>query len=236
MGYAAANTDLLCRNSKVGYALGSVASLFSADLRTFHEADWREVIKLILRHEEASGKREALRHRLARRDQQFALDIDSSQLNYFYLSELTKLFPASKFVLTLREPYAWLDSLINHQLARGNPSLEWRRLRDFRFAQNHTEHPAEENALKARGLYTLDGYLSYWKKHNQDVIRAVPPEKLLVVRTDQISHRADDIARFVGLPQKNEQAKIDRSHAFKALKKFGVLGELEPEYLAEKIR
>lgn len=217
----------------------SIASLFSDDLRTFHEADWREVIPLILAADEAGGERSALRHRLVKRDRQFALDIDSSQLNYFYLPELLELFPGSKFVLTIREPYSWLDSLINHQLARGTPPPEWRRLRDFRFARDYAEHPPEEAALKARGLYTLDGYLSYWRRHNQDVIRLVPPEKLLVVRTDQISGRADDIARFVGLPQQStQQSKTasDKSHSFKALKKFGVLGELEPEYLARKIR
>ena len=221
----------------------SLASLFSDELRTFHEADWQAVIKLILASAETGGERRALRRRLLERDRQFALDIDSSQLNYFYLPELLELFPNSKFVLTIREPRSWLDSLINHQLARGTPPPEWRRLRDFRFARDGAEHPPEEAALKARGLYTLDGYLSYWRRHNQDVIRLVPPEKLLVVRTDQISQRADDIARFAGLPQRGEpagktagKAAADKSHTFKALKKFGVLGELEPEYLDEKIR
>lgn len=210
----------------------SVEALFNGRLRVYHEADWKKLIGLILGVAEGHVSPEAFSRHLRARDRRFSLDIDSSQLNYFFVRELVELFPEAKFILTLRDPFSWLDSLINHQLARRHPPYEWRRLRDLRFGSPHA-HPPEEHALKVRGLYTLDGYLSYWATHNRRVLEVVPKDRLLVVRTDEITPRAEEIRRFAGLP--HAAARRTKSHTYKALAKFGVLGDLDPEYLAGKI-
>lgn len=211
----------------------SLATLFKGQLRTFHEADCKEAINLILDLAEGRATRGALRSFLVARDRRLQLDLDSSQLNYFFLTDLLGLFPAAKFILTLRDPYSWLDSLINHQLGRRSVPPEWRRLRDYRFGGGRP-HPAEERALEARGLYTLDGYLAYWAKHNTDVLQHVPAERLLVVRTDQITPQAEAIGHFIGVPQTVEKA--ERTRANEAWVKLGVLAELEPNYLEAKVQ
>lgn len=213
----------------------SIAELFSGELRTFHEADWQKVIPLVLGVAEGHVEPQALRSRLIRRDHRYKLDIDSSQLNYFYMPELVQLFPQARFILTIRDPYSWLDSYINHQLARGKPPPVWQQLRDHRFKQNRLPHPPEEQALAKRGLYTLDSYLSYWARHNQDVLKIVPQSRLLIVRTDKISQRFSDIAQFIGVAPQNVEISVARSHAFKALRKYNVLSEVDAAYLANKI-
>jgi len=107
------------------------------------------------------------------------------------------------------------------------------RLRDFRFRATELEHPSEEIALERKGLYTLDGYLSYWAAHNRNVLVTVPDNRLLVVRTDHLTQRVPDIARFAGVSVSSTDR--EKSHAFKAKQKFDVLSEIESGYLEQKV-
>ena len=131
---------------------------------------------------------------------------------------MTSLFSHAKFILTIRDPYSWLESFFNHQLGR-QVSDRWSRLRELRFRHAvFEEHPKEEALLKRRGLYTLDGYLSYWRAHNEKVLSTVPRDRLLVVRTDDLSQRLTEIAQFIGL--KDCAADIERAHANQAPTKY----------------
>jgi hypothetical protein len=207
----------------------SIAAIFSQRLATAHEVEAHALIDMILAD---PADRARIRRHLRDRHRRLKLEIDSSQLNYFVLDELIELFPRARFLLTIRNPYHWLDSFMNHQLGRG-ASDHWKALRDFRFARTAYEHPREEKALKEQGLYTLDGYLSYWAEHNHTVLRQVPNERLLVVRTDEIDTRARDIASFAGVP--DSYINTDYSHSFKAVVKLGVLEAIDRSYLDSKI-
>lgn len=210
----------------------SIGTVFADRLRSDHEPENERMIDVILRAAAGDLSTAEVRRYLKRRDRRLNLEIDSSQLNYFVLADLVDLFPESIFVLTIRNPYAWLDSFINHQLGRGTPP-HWQRLRDFRFRPERFSHPPEESALRDRGLYTLNGYLSYWATHNETVLNTVPRNRLLVVRTNEISQHADKIAAFAGV---NASAvSPDRSHANKAKKRFYVLRELDVTYVARRV-
>lgn len=211
----------------------SIADCFRQSLRSAHEPDSEQTIDMILSVAKGTRPRDTLREYVRQRDQRLSLEVDSSQLNYFILDELIALFPDARFVLTIRDPYSWLDSFINHQLNRPT-SPRWTRLRDLRFRARELRHPAEEDSLRQRGLYTLDGYLSYWNTHNQNVFSSVAAEKCLVVRTDEISQRVGEIARFAGLDP--DTADRTSAHSNKAETKHGLLSELEAEYLASKVQ
>ena len=81
----------------------------------------------------------------------------------------------------------------------------------------------------ARGLYPLNGYLSYWSRHNRSVIRDVPAERLLIVRTDRLSVSARALFEFAGLPGDN--ALPEAPHSYKAAAEHAVLHRLDPAYL-----
>lgn len=211
----------------------SIGTIFGEQLLSSHEPEAAETIKLIL--DKASGRisDENLCRRLLERDRRLCLDLDSSQLNFFLLDQLLFLFPAAKFILTIRNPYAWLNSFINHSLSR-TPTEAWKKIRDLRFRPDLHSYDAAEETLREKGLYTLDGYLSYWAGHNRAVLEKVPSEKLLVVRTEEISKKGNEIAAFAGIPMVG--FNNERSHANKARANYGVLDKIEEKYLDCKIR
>lgn len=210
----------------------SLHSMFKGYLRSNHEADSHEVIDIILKIEAGKISEKELQKYIEDRDKRLRLEIDSSQLNYFLLDQLVEMYPDAKFILTIRNPFAWVDSFINHQLGR-NASEKWKRFRDFRFRPDHFEHPPEEDALAERGLYTLDGYFSYWSRHNIDVLEKVPASRLMVVRTTEITEKAREIAGFAGVSHGRVNKK--RSHSNKATDKYNVLAQIDREYLTSKV-
>lgn len=211
----------------------SIDSMFDKTVRSKHEADSEEVIKKILDISEHRINREELLSYVRKRDARLCLDVDSSQLNFFLLDYLLPEFPDARFLLTIRDCYSWLTSFIDDSLRRGT-SKNWIKLREHRFQSSTLSHPPEERALQKRGLYTLSGYLSYWAKHNEKVLLSVPHDRLLVVRTEEISKRIYDIADFAGLPRSSVQA--GQSHSFKNPEKFNVLKEIDKDYLQQKVQ
>ncbi len=142
-------------------------------------------MELILARAAGERSSEQVRKALLQRDRELCLEMDSSQLNYFVLRELLELAPEAKFILTIRDCRSWLTSYIDHQQS-GPTSPRWVAMRKLRF-HSDAEHPPEEQALRERGLFTVDAYLSYWARHNREVLETVPSSRLLVVRTDQMS-------------------------------------------------
>jgi hypothetical protein len=216
----------------------SIASMFQFQLHVAHEPAVEELINHIVGVETGSIDRSSTDQFLLERDRRLGLELDSSGLNHWVAGRLVKIFPHSKFILTIREPLSWLDSVINHQLARQDTdawrsSVAWRKYREFRYRLDLHPHPPEEVALKERNLYSLDGYFSGWAQANRMVLDHVPPDRLFVVRTDRISATCDEIAAFIGVPKRPEH-KL-KSHSFKASKKFGVLELIDPDHLQRRM-
>lgn len=170
---------------------------------------------------------------MLKRDRRLWLDVDSSSLNWWLLDQLLKLFSDAKFILTIRNPYAWLDSFINHQLTYRS-SDKWAQLRHIRFRPDIYTHCQGDQILREKGLYTLDGYLSSWAHHNRTAIDTVPKDRLLIVRTDNISECYDEIATFAGVSRSN--LKQENAHTFKAKEKFYLLDKVDLEYLEDKVK
>jgi hypothetical protein len=210
----------------------SIAGLFHHGVRAAHEPEAHEVIRAIL--DVAAGKMSdrQLRSYVRKRDRRLWLEVDSSQLNYFILDTLREEFPRARFLLTIRNCYAFVDSVLNDTLRRPD-TPEWKRLKDHRYRPALFTHPPEEQLLKERGLYTLDGYLSYWAAHNEKVLASVPAERLLVVRTDRITPEAGNICAFAGLPP--ESVDLGHSHEFKNPNKFGLLSQIDRGHLERTV-
>lgn len=126
---------------------------------------------------------------------------------------LKKAFPQARFILTVREPGAWVNSQINDEAAYQNePYVEaWDALfGGFSF-------PPEEIPLARMGHYTLQGYLSFYSNYYQDAIDTLPPDRTLVVRTSRITQCADSIADFTGY-----NVNVRSSHKYSRQKKLDV--------------
>ena len=159
---------------------------------------------------------------------------DSSWPNILILEFLLREFPGARFVLTIRDCYSWLNSTLNHSLRyRGVSPRQRVKARDFAFQRDGFVHAPEERWLRDGGFYTLDGYFSGWAAHNRRVLAAVPPEQLLVVRTDRIRHCAHEIADFAGLPR--QVIRPHRTHEFQNPDKKEIIRQLDRDFLERKV-
>ena len=141
-------------------------------------------------------------------------------------------FKQAKFLLTLRDCYGWLDSFINFCL-RSNLQEPWLQFRALRFGSKNIDYDEHELLLKQHGLYPLKGYLSYWNNHQRAVFDRVPKERLMVVKTNDISASAYRIAKFAGFAE--SCVKIEASHVAQSPKRFGILSQLDPDYLDAQV-
>lgn len=210
----------------------SFAAMFNSKLKSSHEPEGQDLIKVILNYSKGELTESELKSYLKNRDTRLRLEIDSSHLNIFIIKQLVLLFPKAKFVLTIRAPYSWLDSFINDALSNDVKGL-WHEYRDLRFKPTLYNHPNEEQVLKEKGLYTLDGYLSYWTFHNQTIIDTVPKRQLLIVKTSELKDNATAICNFAGINP--ALLNKDKIHAYKAKKKHQILDQLDKDYLKNKI-
>jgi len=190
------------------------------------------MIRRIIAFRNHSLSEENLVRFLRKRDRRLWLEFDSSVLNFFVLHILIEEFPEAKFILTIRDCYSWLDSIINHQLGRELPDF-WIPFLNFWFEPDKYPHSPEEQILAEHGLFTLDCYLTRWANHNQNVIDTVPESRLFVVRTDEIVKRIPAIADFLGIPA--ESLNPLKSHLYKAAKKFNILSRIDKNFLTEKV-
>lgn len=208
--------------------------MFDSSVRTGHEPDSRRLINRIIGVHRGVLHTRALREYAIASDQTLNLDINSSQLNFYLLDALLECFPDAQFLLTIRDCYSWLDSLINDSLRR-HTSRHWHDMRRLRFSHRKKKpiYSPEEQPLRARGLYTLDGYLAYWAFHNASVLAKVPSSRLLILKTTDISSSAVSVADFAGLPRST--IDLSKTHAFKNPVKYSILNQIDNAYLEAKV-
>ncbi len=232
-GLRAARGPFLRRRAFHAYCAGmaksgthSIAGIFGGH-RAAHEPEAAELIDRVLAVAAGRGDDADLRRYVRQADRRLRLEMSSSQLNYFVIDHLVEEFPRARFILTVREPRSWLESMINQQLGRPCPE-RWRRLRDLRLGAPGG-HPEAEQPLAELGLYTLEGYLSYWAAHNRGIVRRVPRDRLLVVDTREIEAAIPRMAEFVGVPAATLDAGA--AHAFKTKKRYDVLKRMDRGYI-----
>jgi sulfotransferase family protein len=229
--YRVRRTRLYC----VGLAKSgthSIAAMFSKNVRASHEAQSTAVIERIIDWREGRLGDEAMSEWVRARDRELALEVDSSLLNSEFLEILLSEFPDALFVLTLRDCYSWLNSLVNHW-SRDKASPAWIKFREWRWNLNSSVHAPEERVLKEHGARTLDYYFSQWATRNNHIIATVPAHRLLIVRTDQITRRALEIADFAGLPRR--AVRLQQTHAFSNPAKQEIICQIDPDFLEQQV-
>ncbi|MDJ0510478.1 MAG: sulfotransferase [Crocosphaera sp.] len=210
----------------------SIAAIFDDNYRSGHEKEANELINKLSKFLNSSISQKEFTKYIKKRDTRLFLELDSSSINYYLIDILIKEFSNAKFILTIRDCYSWLDSLCNHCLT-DEVSPFWHKMRDIRFASGSKTYSKEERVLEENGLYPLDNYLFYWAKHNTDVLNTIPKDKLLVLRTNEISSNLDTLAQFVGVDPNT--LSLEKSHAFQARKKLHILEQIDSSFLQEKI-
>jgi hypothetical protein len=88
-----------------------------------------------------------------------------------------------------------------------------------------------DTPLIEQGLSPLACYFQLWKSHNQQVLDAVPNDRLLIVRTENIIEMIPKMAEWLGI--RADTLKSDRGWIFAAPKKHRTLAKLDPAYVRE---
>lgn len=232
----------------------SVAAMFGG-YRAAHEPGGEVFLAEVLRY--AGGKIEpsAMAALLRRRNRERWLEMEAAPFDLYVIELLAEVFPKARFILTTRDCYSWLDSVINDELSQGSgvsdqgsgsltdscprtpascllkpgPRSDYRRLC---FGDPKFTFAPEERVLREQGLWPLAGYFSYWAMHTQRVLKAVPASRLMVIDVTKLLERSADLAEFIGVPAGS--LDLDQTHMFKVVRKFQVLSQLDPKFVRAK--
>jgi len=212
----------------------SLGRMFTGNVRAAHERGVLPLIDKFFDWRSGRTSEQEMGEWIRARDRAMALEVDSSWLNILILGFLRREFPEARYVLTIRDCYSWLNSTLNHSVRFRKVSPVQRiKARDLVFNRNGFAHAPEERFLQKGGFYTLDGYFSGWAAHNEQVLARVPPDRLLVVRTDQLRQRACEIADFAGVPRWT--ICLHRTHEFQNPQKRPLLREMDRDFLERKV-
>ncbi|MBM3821628.1 MAG: hypothetical protein FJ404_01860 [Verrucomicrobia bacterium] len=177
----------------------SIAGLLGRSLRSEHEPLAATTLREIRLWQQGKRTDETHRTFLLLRDRHLGFEVEASHFLVYSTPMLAELFPRARFVFTVREPASWLDSEMTQNLVTDAlPGREWREYEEHRYSGR--VRPGETPVLPANArLFPLQAYLRYWVDHCDRILKAVPPDRLLLVFTHELTQRVDEVARFVGV-------------------------------------
>lgn len=212
----------------------SIAGIFNVNFRADHEPHEREFIAKMREHFRGEVSDDQYVRWLQIRDKRFWLDMEANCFLGHRPDLLRRAFPEAKFLLTVRHPERWLDSVfdnnLNYPATLGPGEAGWHEvlLRPADFSYSAGDEP-----LRSVGLYPLAAYLTYWSRSNAEALDTSPTEDVLVVETEQIDGRRAQIADFLGIPL--ESIAQDHGRHNVTTQKHGALATLDPDYVEESI-
>ncbi len=211
----------------------SLAAMFDRSIRARHEPGLRAAMRKVVDHSRGRCSFDDLRAFVRRRDERMRLDVDASHVNAHLAAAIAAEFADARFVLTIRDPFSWMDSAMSHTLNTGRGSRTDREYLAFWLDGANDGHGPHDAILRDLGLPCVDTWLGTWRRHNETAIANVPEERLLVVKTAEISNRLHDIAAFAGIA--GERVVQDFRAAGLARAKRGVLARLDPAFVEARV-
>ena len=208
----------------------SLAASFSEAYRAWHEPRVVKTNGMVIDHLKGDVSTEEIRRFLLWRDRLMRLELESNHVLAYVVEHLVELFPESRYVVTIREPLSWLKSRLNHHYRK--PAKDWNGYREYFWADGYQDYPDEERILEEIGLCTLDTYLAQYADHYERVLGAVPPERRMVVATQDIDARIGEVASFVGA----DPAKVIVERSNTSAAKTGHIKKIPDAYYREKIK
>lgn len=194
----------------------TIASLFKKNYASWHEPFCKETFINIMRWDHQNYSKKRMLKLLSLRDKKLRLDMEAGHYLYKIIDLLVEQFHQAKFILTIREPISWLESEMNQNLITCD-SNTWSTLERQRYSKYNYEHEFS-NLNEVNNIYPIRSYLSYWKDHIYSVLCCVPPERLLIIDTFELSKELNNIASFVGVD--SNSLNVDGKHEGKRNKVF----------------
>ena len=205
--------------------------MLSPTFRSDHEPEYERIIRLVIDHLEGRCELSSIKTQLVERDKRLWLEMESCHLLGYVAEVLRDAFPASLFIVTIRDPLSWLRSRLNYHYAVNTEGTPWQEYRDYFWYRRHEGYPSEESILAEYDLCSLDTYLNQYADHYKRVFSAIPPERCLVIRTKEISDNIERIGNFLAV----ESSRLSVSHRNRRTDKIEPLSEIDSRYVRELV-
>jgi Sulfotransferase domain len=177
----------------------SLASLLAANHRAAHEPERAQILEMILRESRGEVSEHAFRTYLFARDQRLNLEYDIAWANQFLIGHLLTVFPDARFIILVRDPYTWLQSMCGHLASRDIPA-DVRPFLDWWFRPDLYPHTRHDRSLKELGLCSIAAYLNAWKRHVTVCTESIAPGRRLILKTHELNRSHRQLADFLEIP------------------------------------
>jgi Sulfotransferase domain len=207
----------------------SLARMFG-EYRSAHEIDLARLTTLATAALMGELDPDSARARaeLRRRSWRFHLEVDVAGLLSPFAGTLATQYPDARFVLLIRDCFSWLDSRVEKNV--GRPGYVGSAIYAARYGRFDDHFAPEESVLRDAGLRPIASYLRAWADVSERVLRGVPAERLLVVRTEDLDSSAGLLARFAGVPV----ASVKPAHANHRTRRSGLLADVPASFVVEQ--
>jgi hypothetical protein len=171
-----------------------------------------------------------VRAALRRRSVRYHLEVDVAGLMAPFARPLVGMYADARFVLLVRDCFSWLDSVVEHRVRR--PIADGENYFAVKYLRHCDTFAPEEATLRDANLFPVAAYFQGWADAIQRVLDAVPAERLLVVRTEDLDSSVETLARFAGVPASSLQPQ----HANRNPSPTGVLGAVPVPFVVAQAR
>lgn len=211
----------------------SIANIFSK-YRSSHESD--QIFMIMLLAEKLSGEisTQKIIDLLRSRQSLNNLEMDASHYNGAFIKELSYVSHNFRYILTVRDPYSWLDSWFNQHL--NSPHLDDTKVKYlgrklyFDCGDEYTKH---DKPLHERGFYPLRSYLKFWRNFNRRVVAHTNSNNLLILRTQDISTSIEQVSHFLQIDQSKLYGLSTHEHS--TPRRHKMLDQLDASYVDDQI-
>jgi hypothetical protein len=174
----------------------SLAALLAANHRAAHEPEREQILEMILRESRGDVAEDAFRTYLLARDERLNLEYDIAWANQFIIGHLLAVFPDARFVILVRDPYTWLQSICGHLASRDIPP-DVRTFLNWWFRPDLYPHTRHDRALQGLGTFSIAAYLNAWKRHVTVCTQSIPLNRRLILRTHELDRSHQQLADFL---------------------------------------
>jgi deoxyadenosine/deoxycytidine kinase len=209
----------------------SLAQMLSQQRRSAHEPETAETNQIVIGYLSKKLSKNDVVQLLKKRDRRLNLEFESSHPLGYFAEFLPELFKNSKFIITYRDPEAWLRSRVNFH--EGKDPEEWRAYRNFIWNRHFDGFPEEETILKEAGLFSLDAYLQQYAEQYELLLAHLPADRTLLLKTEEIDLSTDRLVKFCGEQTSLTGLTSKRTNTYAPAN--SLLNQIDAQYAAEKV-
>jgi hypothetical protein len=194
----------------------SLAALFSG-YRAAHEFQLSDTVEALWARHTGEASEADLRAFARRRFADGNLEMDAAGFHATWVETLMAEAPDARFVLQIREPRAWINSwlgllsgTVRQWWGPGRPTWPERFFRLLFRAFDPSDYTSQERLVAALPRL-LDPMLACWAQSRRWA-RALPADRTLVVRTEDLSSSLPALAAHAGVDVRSLDASCHHAH------------------------